>query len=463
MAIRINFQGFDRDGPPLYLQIALQVKADIQEGRLRAGDILPGTRTLSEELGLARNSIRAAFDELVAEGCLQSQPGQGYRVLEPPLQPVAGASATGPSVGFDLPTRVPAEAPQVQVGIDLREALPDPQFLPQAELGRALRRSLSHCRAEDPDLEPFGFPPLREALAAFLLTHRGLRLTPEQVLVTRGEIQATDLLMRAFLRPGRTVAMEAPGLPQVREQALLAGATLVDLPVDAGGARLEGLWDGTVPGPVRMVILSPSAQVPTGAVLAPERRASLLAWAMRNRVAVVEWDGEGIWGGAPALLAEDPAGVVVHVGGTRPLLGPALRLGWIAGPRSLISRLASLRSSLGARPEPTLERALRDLLEEGTLDRLALKLRTAVLQRSAELGRMLGGLGPGVGGAFWVPTGPASADAWVRRAEAEGIRLRAGSHFHPEHLDLPFLRLPFMAHDAGTMTHILARLAELKP
>jgi DNA-binding transcriptional MocR family regulator len=145
-------------------------------------------------------------------------------------------------------------------------------------------------------------------------------------------------------------------------------------------------------------------------------------------------------------------------------------MGWIAGPRSLISRLTTLQSTLGTRPEPVLEGALRELIEEGTLASLARKLSMAARERREALLHALEGpislgwpAGRTAGGALWMPTGNASAQTWAKRLETPGIRVRPGRDFDHEGRDLPFLHLPFMAQDPEELAIMASRILELRP
>jgi len=467
-------------GEPLYLQVSQWLREGIIQGLLLPGEVLPGTRTLADRLGIGRNTVIAAFEELEAEGWLCSIPGQGTRVVDP-LPHVHQDSAMpacrdGVSYGFDLPTQhAPSEGKAERIWLDLREVQPDPRMLPRVELARALRRSLRlDLRSEDPDREPAGPMALRQALAAFLKEWRGLNLHPDQILVARGEQHALDLLVRAFLRPGRNVVLESLSHPKLREQAMLMGASVHPCPVDEHGMDVEALASLTLRTKPRLAFVSPCVQVPTGVMLSEDRRAALLELASRERLALVELDttleGKDAGKCTLPLLAWDSSGVTVLVGGLQSLLGSTLRLGWIAGPRSLVARLAGLQSTLGTSPEPALTGALRELLEEGTLSRLLRKLHVASMERGGALGKALYVRGlidelpePSYGGSLWMPTGEASAAAWVRRILRAGIQLRPGQDFDFEGRDIPFIRVPFLSREPGELELLAEELARARP
>jgi GntR family transcriptional regulator / MocR family aminotransferase len=467
-------------GEPLYLQVSQWLREGIQQGFIQPGEELPGTRTLAERLGIGRNTVIAAFEELEAEGWLHSVTGQGTRVMDPLPSKAQDLQnkvvKDGVSYGFDLPTQnIPLKGKTGRVRLDLREILPDPRMLPRVELARALRRSLRlNLRPEDPDLESAGPLPLREALVTFLQEWRGINLHPDQILVARGEHHAVDLLARAFLRPGRDVVLESPGPPKLREQAMLLGAKVHPCPVDAQGIDVNKLAELTKQVRPRLLFVSPCAQIPTGVVLSEERRTALLELAVRERLALVELDTslEGTDSGRShlPLLAWDSGGVTVLVGGLQSLLGPALRLAWIAGPRSLVARLAGLQSTLGTSPEPALTGALRELLEEGTLSRTLRKIRVACAERGELLGAALHARGvceevpaPTPGGALWMPTGGFSGAAWSRQLAEVGTLVRPGQDFDFEGRDIPFLRVPFLSREPQELEALAEELAKARP
>lgn len=463
-------------GLPLYLQVAEGVVKALAEGRLRPGDPVPGTRTLAEKLGVSRNVAVAAFQELLAQGILACEVGSGTRIaatLPSDLAPGSLASAfTGPSYGFDLPSRLePMEAVGFsRPALDLRGAQLDARLLPGAELARAYRRALERHRPGDgADLK--GHSDLRVCLAEHLRDQRGLPTDPERLLLTSGLPESLTLLAVAFLRPGDRVGMEQPGRPKAAQVFELAGGTVVPLPVDERGLVPDALEAVLEAGPLRLLFLSPAAQYPTGVALAPERRARILELATRHRVAVLEEDGNAdvfyVEQPPRPLAADDPRGVVIHLGGLGALLGSGLRLGWVRGPRALVDRVAGLRDRAEAMAAWPLEQAVRDLLRDGLVARQGRKVRTACRERRdhlAGLWEQRVGLSvslPEAGLAFWAPA--PRAQAWALRAAEAGVRVEPGGAFHREGVDLPFLHLGFGALEPRELTVAVERLLEARP
>src|SRR5262245_16608805 len=248
----------------------------IREGRLRAGDRLPSTRSLAAELGAARGTVAEAYQQLVAEGWLRARQGSGTVVAD---------VATGES---------PAAAAREGVSdprFDFRPGTPDVSAFPRRLWMRAMRQAM----AEAPDAafryeDPRGQPQLREALAVYLARARGVRADPARIVVTSGFRQGLGLLCRALAGAGvGRVALEDHTVPHHRALVAASGVELAAVPVDGRGLDLDALA-ATGAG---AVVATPARQFPLGVTLAPERRAGLVAWARETGGFVVEDDYDG--------------------------------------------------------------------------------------------------------------------------------------------------------------------------
>jgi GntR family transcriptional regulator/MocR family aminotransferase len=250
---------------PPFLQIARSVAADIQRGRLRPGDRLPGSRRLAASLHVHRNTVLAALAELMAEGWLETTPGRGTFVARGIIHPRGVLSRRG----LHMPTRVPFALPETPAPyrppnlprgtLNLSNGAPDVRLVPARSIGRAYRRVLALRGA---DLlaygDPEGHAALRAALASMLASTRGLSVGPSDVLVTRGSQMALTLVARALLRPGDTVAVEQFGYRPAWEAFRTAGANVV--PIEASGRLRHAassvpddrdVEGGSAPGPSR--------------------------------------------------------------------------------------------------------------------------------------------------------------------------------------------------------------------
>lgn len=272
----INF-ALERRDVPLFQQITNAVTADIQRGRLRPGDQLPGTRTLARTLGVQRQTVVAAFDELVAEGWILSQRARGAFVSVdlPGPKPRRFTSRESPAsladrTGFEL-----LAAPQPELPLEVpRGSLlfapsrPDVRLAPAKVLGRTIRRAMNTCSESLLSYgPPEGHPQLRKAVAEMLASTRGLVAGPSNICITRGSQMALSLLAKSLLRPGDFVAVEQLGYRSAWEAFRQAGAKLIGMPVDADGLQVDVLDRTLRRHPIRAVwrehVGSPSSRTTT--------------------------------------------------------------------------------------------------------------------------------------------------------------------------------------------------------
>src|SRR4051812_7946985 len=298
----------------------------IRVGRLPEGLRLPSSRQLAADLGLARNTVADAYNQLVAEGWLVARQGSGTRVARrvpdrdgDPGRPVTGSAATR---------------------YDLRAGMPDLASFPASAWSAALRRSLAASPVEAFGYgDPRGRPELREGLAGYLARARGVRADPERIVVCSGFAQGLALLCSVL--PERTaVAVEAYCLGVSRQIISGHGLQLSPLPVDEHGAAVDTLTDEAA------VVLTPAHQFPLGPSLAPSRRSAVVDWAAESGGIVVEddYDGEFRYDrhpvGAMQALAPDH---VVYVGTASKTLAPGLRLAWLVLPNALVEPVLAVK------------------------------------------------------------------------------------------------------------------------
>jgi GntR family transcriptional regulator/MocR family aminotransferase len=339
----------------------------VRSGRLASGTRLPATRALATQLGVSRGVVVEAYAQLAAEGYLDTRRGGGTRVAEHPGPPAAPA-------GGQTPLRVAANP---QGGLtpgprhDLRPALPAVDGFPRQAWLAALTRVLKTI----PDRrlgygDRQGEPELRAALAASLARTRGVRATDDQVLVTGGLRDSLPLLWRLLAKRGATrVGIEDPGWWRIGRSLTEAGLTPVAIPTDDDGldpAHLDAL-------DLDALAVTPAHQFPTGAVLAPERRTQLVAWA-RDRGALIledDYDAEFRYDRQPVGSLQGLApDLVVYGGSCSKTLAPALRLGWLVLPSVLVADLHADDATSPPGTPPTIDQlALADLFERGEVDR----------------------------------------------------------------------------------------------
>jgi GntR family transcriptional regulator/MocR family aminotransferase len=386
----------------LYLQVYRALRGEILAGRLASGERVPSTREVAELLKISRNTAVTAYEQLRAEGYIEARLGKAGTVVAPVLppdglvrRPKSAARAVGPAPARRALPRIgaagkrfmrAARACSRSLGIaeltweltpkrmryDFRPGRPSFANLPYALWCRLLGARAR--RASVPDLEygpPAGRAELREAISTRLRRLRGLDADPARIVIVNGTQQALDLICRVLLSPGDRVLMEEAHYTGARCAFQAAGAEMVFSPVDDDGMRIPRPARGR--RACRLAYVTPSHQFPTGAVLSIERRLELLAWAARSGAFIVEddYDGEYRYDGQPlqALSGFDRAGSTIYVGTFSKLLFPALRLGYLVVPESLVEPIVATKA-VGDTGTAALEQlALADFISSGHFDR----------------------------------------------------------------------------------------------
>jgi GntR family transcriptional regulator/MocR family aminotransferase len=363
---------------PLYKRVYDALRSKILRGELASGAALPGTRTLARDLGVSRIVVLTAYDQLVAEGYIESRAGSGSVVAVQcgdRLQPVLGRlkpAATQKTSEYARrarrlsPQAPPGQEPRDAKGvIDFRYATTLPDARTVAMWRHAVARAAGAPQLDYPD--PAGLPSLRRALAAHLREQRGVVAEADDIVIVSGAQQALDLTARVLCDRGTRIGLEDPQYQGTRQAFVAAGARVIDCAVDG-----EGLDIGRHArrlGAARAVCVTPSHQFPTGAIMSAARRLALLRWAERQRASIVEDDYDcefryGV-GAIPALQGLDAGGRVIYIGTFARMLFPALRLGYIVAPPSLRDAFRAVKW-LADRGSPPLEQqAVASLLESG--------------------------------------------------------------------------------------------------
>lgn len=471
----------DKNGErPLFLQIAHAIADDVCRGRLKAGDPLPGSRTLARSLGVNRVTVLTAYEELAAEGWIVSQRARGCWVSAQMPDPPAGRS-TRARAGRGMPPAIYPlpEAPQVPRWPDPRRGLlllnssPDTRLLRTDPLARAYRRVLRrHGGGVLAYGDTRGHPALRDAVAQMLSVSRGMTASGAEIMITRGSQMGLSLVARALLRPGQLVAVEALGYPHAWQTFRLAGAKLAAVPVDAEGLDVAALARLAASRRIGAVYVTPHHQFPTTVTMSAARRARLLELAAAHRFIVVEddYDGAFHYDGRPVmpLASLDRAGVVVYVGTFSKVFAPGLRMGYVVAPSAVLDRLAAHREFLDIHGDAAMEAALAELLDESEVQRHVRRVKRIYERRrdllgdllARELGEALEFDVPAGGVAFWARVAPGlDVEGWSQRAMQKGVAFLTARRFAFDGRARPFARFGFASLNDTELREAVRRLA----
>jgi GntR family transcriptional regulator / MocR family aminotransferase len=466
---------------PLFQRIAIAIATDIERGRLRTGMRLASSRTLARQLGINRNTVVAAYDELCARGWIAIEASRGAFVTATPTkQDLAGTDGTSTlrypeTAGFALPDDALAQEPMAGRPPDtllLLGGVPELRGAPRMPLARAYRAALSghHARRLLDYASPQGHPKLLDALAQLLSQVRGIAAPVSAITVVRGSQQGLYLAARALLRAGDRVVVEQLGFRPAWRALELGGATLVPVPVDADGLDIDALEAAHACAPLRAIYTTPHHQYPSTVTLSAERRARLLAFARRHRVMVLEddYDFDFHYEGRPVLplAAADRAGVVIYFGTLSKTLAPGLRLGYVVAPPAVSQQLVAYRRFVDTQGDAVLEHAIATLLEDGEVQRHARRALAMYRRRRDALCEalhtrlpQLAAMPPRGGMAVWASAPGIDTDAWVQRGAAAGVLFQAGSRFRFDGAPYHHLRLGFAACNEGELVEAVERMA----
>jgi GntR family transcriptional regulator/MocR family aminotransferase len=472
---------------PTFLQIARALAADIRRGRLRPGERLPGSRRLAADLHVHRNTVLAALNELMAEGWIEATPGRGTFVARAipetrgrPFSRRLGVRERVPArAAFVLPEAPVAYRPQVlpRGTLDLSNGAPDVRLVPTRAIGRAYRRVLALRGAGLLGYgDPEGHPALRAALASMLTSTRGLSVTAEDVVVTRGSQMALTLAARALLRPGDVVAVERLGYRPAWEAFRAAGATVVPVAIDRDGLAVSALASVATRTPLRAVYVTPHHQYPTTVTLKAARRLALLALAREAGIAIIEddYDHEFHYDGRPVLplASADRAGLVVYIGTLSKILAPGLRVGYIVAPQPVLRSVGAIRSLLDIQGDLATEAAIATLMEDGEVQRHVARVRRVYANRRGILANSLRRtFGEGVeftvaggGMALWVHLRmDVDVEAWARRSVEHGVSWHTGRRYAFDGQPGPYARFSFAWLNERELPEAVRRMAAARP
>lgn len=392
-AISIEFESTQ----PVHRQVYEAWRQGILGGRFKREARVPSTRELSKTLGVARSTVTQAYEQLIAEGYLQTKHGSGTFVCSvlpekllhvPQTEPrktneVAQILLSKYGARLEDDFQYPPKEPGV---ISFSHWWPDRDLFPTTTWRRLMQRHLRNDHAEvfNYARHSQGFEPLRREIAAYLARFRAVQCTSDQVIVVNGSQQGLDLCARLLFDPGDEIAVENPGYLGARRIFLANGAKLRPVPVDAEGIVCSGIGKKA-----RAVYVTPSHQFPMGVSMSLPRRLELLKWARDHQAVLIEddYDSEYRYTGAPlpslqGLASDSP---VIYCGTFSKVMFPGLRIGYLVVPTALIPAFRRAKW-LADRNTPVLEQAaLADFIAEGHLERHIRRMRRMYASRRSAL------------------------------------------------------------------------------
>ncbi|MER7275409.1 PLP-dependent aminotransferase family protein [Dactylosporangium sp. NPDC000244] len=445
----------DRTRPRVGEQLVGALREAITRGRLAPGTRLPSTRDLAADLGVSRGLVVGAYEQLAAEGRLVSRRGSGTVVAE--------VVAAVPRRRADVVERRAAVAP-------LRPGVPDLGAFPRTAWRRAYETALTSALDADFDYaDATGVPRLRAELAGYLGRVRAALVPADGLIVTAGVTQGLALLARVLLARGvKRIALEDPGPAALREHLARLGLDVLAVPVDADGLDVAALARTRV----RAVVLTPAHQFPTGVVLAPGRRADVIAWARRLDGLVVEddYDAEYRYDREPVACLQGLApDRVALVGSVSKVLAPGLRLGWLAAPAQWLPDLVAAKHDADNGGPALQQLAFAEFLAGGGYDRHLRRARrlhrerrdavVAAVRRHLPRAR-IGGIAAGLHLVVELPPGVDDRALAERAAEA-GLGPLALSTLRVRKGGPGGLVLGYAAHTPHELTAAVRKLATL--
>ncbi|SEM78872.1 transcriptional regulator, GntR family [Mucilaginibacter gossypiicola] len=468
----------------LHIQVCNSFISLITNGTLQPNDLLPGSRVLAGLIGINRNTVKLAYDELISQGWAESIERKGIFVLSklpmgskaPIARPATdqdekNAFSWNNNLGHIFPNE---QLQHLTLAID--DGFPDVRLAPVDLLMREYR-SLSRKFYGKGFLKystAMGSEELRSAIQRYLAHSRGLVISTEQLMITKGSQMGIYLASRLLLNPDDQIAVGVSNYGSADDTFRNSGAKLLRIPVDEEGMNIDELEKALQRKKIKAVYIIPHHHFPTTVTLSMERRLKLLNLAKEYRFAIIEddYDFDFHYDNKPflPLASIDHHHQVIYIGSISKTFAPALRIGFMSGPPAFIKAAASLRQLIDKQGDTLLEEALATLYNEGEMDRHFRRSLKIYRQRrnsfceilKADFNNMIEFKVPEGGLGIW-----ANFDAKVElkkvaeEAARKGLYIGNGTYYHNENFSPNAQRLGFASlreDEMGRALDILKRV-----
>ncbi|MBO3700270.1 PLP-dependent aminotransferase family protein [Roseivirga sp. E12] len=378
----------DRDSTvPLYLQVCNEFIKKISCGEIASSLKLPGSRSLSDLLGVNRRTIISAYEELEAQGWLEVKPNQGCFVSS--KLPISHARALDSGIERDHKAQSIFE---LNSNLDFLEHYKSPKIAgnelvidagyPDVRLApmRSLTKNINGIMNGNRSVKLLNYSDsfngdllLRKQVVKYLAETRSINVSTDNLMITRGSLMAFSNIFRVLLGPGDKVIVGDVSFKVANDIIRIAGGDLVKVPLDNEGIDVHAIEKVCQKEKIRAVFIMPHHHNPTTVSLSAERRMKLLMLAEKYQFAIIEddYDYDFHYNSSPILpmSSSDRAGSVIYVGSLSKTVAPGLRTGFIVAPANFIRELSRLSRFIDCHGNMALERAIAVLFEEGEIRR----------------------------------------------------------------------------------------------
>ncbi len=479
---------------PLYIQLRDQLRALVHAGDLRHGDRIPASRELATMLGVHRTTVANAYAELESEGLIQGHVGRGTFIkrngnglkITPPAPPVLNGShgirwelLFADERGEEVLSRLTASAPIDALSFVM--ARPAQEFFPIDELQTCVNAVLRNEATDVLNLGPSdGYGPLKLALLE-MLGREGIASKDENLLITDGCQQSLDLISKAFVRPGDSVIMENPTYPGAvaifngaRARCLAVPVRTHAEPNSEMGVDVEALEATLAANRVKLIILTPDFQNPTGTSMSLASRRRVLELAARHQVPIVE---DHIYARlhlqeerVASLKQLDRANLVIHIDSFAKVAFPGLRVGWIVAPAAAVERLRLVKQTTDLHTDQLAQATLAEFLRRGLFTKHLAKMRKIYSARLEALDQALRKhmpdgtrwTRPEGGMCLWLELPPGfDASELLIHVKERGVLFAPGRYFYVQNPLPNTLRLGFASLDEKQIARGVTTLADM--